>query len=807
MFTRFAGAIVRYRRAVLAAGVVVLIACFAYGGKVSTKLNNGGFNDPNAPSTTAENVLQSQFHTGDPNLVFVVTARTGTVNSPAVAAAGRALTARLAAYPDIQGAGSYWSLGDVAPLRSVDGRQALVLATITGNDDQTNTRVAQIDPAFVGTHGPITVTATGQAPVFRQVGDTIRTDLARSEEIAIPITLVLLIFVFGSVVAAAVPLAVGGLAVGGTFAALTLLVSFTKVSIFSLNLTTALGLGLAIDYSLFVVNRFREELAHGREPHAAVVRTMQTAGRTVLFSAATVAASLAALLVFPLYFLRSFAYAGIAVVIVAAAGAVVVLPALLAVLGTKVDSLDLRRWLLGLIGRTPHRAEVGEGFWHRLATFVMRFPVPIATAIIALLLFLGVPFLGVHFGQPDDRVLPTSASTRAAADDMRANFTSGEANAFSVVAPAAGNPSVLPVHVAPGHHPLSAAAARAAAGALADNAVGHHVQAQITAYAEALSLIPEVARVDAYTGSFIDGHQVVPESPESIGRFSQPGAAPGATIGAGTWLSVVPVGTLEAQSPAGEHLIHEVRDLASPWKVYVGGGSAQLVDSKTAIFAKVPWALGIIALVTFVTLFLMFGSILVPIKAVVLNLLSLTATFGAMVWIFQEGHGSGLLHFTATGTLDTTTPILMFCIAFGLSMDYEVFLLSRIKEEHDRGADTTSSVAIGLERTGRIVTAAAALLAIVFLSFATSEVTFIKLFGLGLTLAVLMDATLIRGTLVPAFMRLAGNANWWAPGPLRRVYQRFGISESDESDAGDLPVAHDEGDMAADPSREPVGAR
>jgi len=434
----------------------------------------------------------------------------------------------------------------------------------------------------------------------------------------------------------------------------------------------------------------------------------------------------------------------------------VVLPALLAVLGPRVDALDVRKAILHRFGREPHTPEVGEGFWHRLATTVMRRPVPIAAAIVAVLLILGAPFLGVRFGEPDARVLPASASTRAASDVLTADFTSGEANALSVVAAHGGG------------------------------------DAAVTAYAESLSGVPEVARVDALTGSFAQGTQVAPASPVSRARFSNP---------SGTWLSVVPVSSLQPQSPAGEHLVREVRAVAAPWPVLVTGSSAQLVDSKAAIFSRVPWALGIIALVTFVTLFLMFGSLLVPAKAVVLNLLSLTATFGAMVWVFQKGHGAGLLHFTATGTLDTTTPILMFCIAFGLSMDYEVFLLSRIKEEHDRGANTQSSVAVGLERTGRLVTAAAALLAIVFIAFATSHVTFIKLFGLGLTLAVLMDATLIRGTLVPAFMRLAGNANWWAPGPLRRFYDRFGISEE--------PVEHDGGEMAVLEHRQPAssGAR
>jgi len=734
MLRRFATAVVRRRRTVLVGALLALVAAFAYGGKVANRLNNGGFADPNAPSTRANTLLDQQFHTGSPNLVLLVTARQGTVDGPAVAAEGRALTDQLAHTAGVDGAASYWSLGDVAPLRSGNGREALVLARLTGSDDQVNVRVHQIEPGLVGRHGPVDVAVTGQAAVFRQIGDTIRADLARAEAIAVPITLILLIFVFGSVVAASLPLLVGGLAVGGTFAALTALTHLTKVSIFSLNLTTALGLGLAIDYSLFVVNRFREELRRGLAPDDAVVRTVETAGRTVLFSAATVAVSLAALLVFPMYFLRSFAYAGIAVVSVAAAGAVLVLPALLAALGRRVDSLDVRKAILHRFGREVHRAEVGEGFWHRLATAVMRRPLPIAAAIIALLLVLGTPFLGVHFGQPDDRVLPASATTRAAADVLRTDFRSGETNALSVVAAHGGG------------------------------------SAAIASYASALSRVPEVARVDALTGSYADGALVAPATAATAGRFANP---------TGTWLSVVPVGTLEAQSPAGEHLVHEVRAVASPWPVLVTGSSAQLVDSKTAIFAKVPWALGIVALVTFVTLFLMFGSLLVPTKAVILNLLSLTATFGAMVWVFQSGHGAGLLHFTATGTLDTTTPILMFCIAFGLSMDYEVFLLSRIKEEHDRGADTVTSVAVGLERTGRIVTAAAALLAIVFISFATSHVTFIKLFGLGLTLAVLMDATLIRGALVPAFMRLAGNANWWAPAPLRRLYDRFGISEHD----------------------------
>jgi RND superfamily putative drug exporter len=289
-----------------------------------------------------------------------------------------------------------------------------------------------------------------------------------------------------------------------------------------------------------------------------------------------------------------------------------------------------------------------------------------------------------------------------------------------------------------------------------------------------------VARVDATTGSYSGGRRVFPPGPTSR-RFA--GAH-------GTWFDVIP--NVEAISPAGETLVKDIRVLPSPFPVLVGGSSAELVDSKHSIFGRAPIAAGIIALVTFVVLFLLSGSVVVPIKALVLNVLSLSATFGAMVWIFQEGHFAGALGFTPTGFIDTTTPILMFCIAFGLSMDYEVFLLSRIKEEYDVSGDNTRAVALGLERTGRIVTAAAALLAVVFISIATSKITFIKLFGIGLTLAVLADATLIRATLVPAFMRLAGRANWWAPKPLKRLYERIGISEAD-------PPAAPAPDRVADP--------
>jgi putative drug exporter of the RND superfamily len=749
MLTRLGHFSVRHRKAILAGAVLFVVASFAIARGVADRLTSGGFQDPNSESERAAGLLKREFATEYPNVLLLVTAKHGTVDDSSVADAGRRLTDDLAHQHDVRQVASYWSLGGVPPLKSRNGRQALVLGVITGSDDHVNDVIKELSPRFTRDTRRINVGVGGRAEIFRQVGDTIKNDLSRAESIAFPITLVLLVIVFGSLVAAGLPLLVGVLAIAGSFLVLYVVSAITEVSVYSLNLATALGLGLAIDYSLFVVSRFREELRQGLEPHDAVVRTVETAGRTAAGGAFTVAVSLLALSLFPLSFLRSFAYAGVAVALLAGIGAVVVLPALLAVLGRRVDSLRLFRH------REPK--PVGEGAWHRVATTVMRRPLPIATAVILFLLLLGVPFLRLHIGLPDDRVLPPSASTRHVHDEVRANFTSNEAGALEVAAPHLRDPQTK-------------------TGAISE-------------YATALSRLHGVARVDALTGSYVDGRAVpVPEATSR--RF---------VASRGTWLNVVPA--VEPLSAAGEQLTHDVRDAPSPLgRVLVAGQPAQLVDSKHSLFEQMPWAGLWIAVATFVLLFLMFGSVLVPIKALVLNVLSLTATFGAMVWIFQEGHLSGFLDFTATGSLAATMPILMFCVAFGLSMDYEVFLLSRIKEEHDRTGDNKSSVAIGLERTGRIVTAAAVLISVVFVAFATSGVVFMKLFGIGRSLRVLMDAFVIRATLVPAFMVLLGEANWWAPRPLRRLYERFGLSET-----GASSTVADAGGSAATPQpREPV---
>ena len=751
MLARLAHTVIRHRKLVLVGSVLLFVLSGAFGGKVSEELSSGGFDDPASESFQADQALLDTFGTGTPNLVLLFTADAGaSVDDLAMRDAGLALTEELAAEPHLTNVVSYWSLDSAPPLKGVDGDRALVLGRIEGTQDEVNERVEDL-AGYQRDGDGYTVGVSGFAQVFKEVGTTIEDDLVRAETIALPITLILLLLVFGSVVSASLPLAIGALSVVGTLAVLRLINLVTEVSIFSLNLTTAMGLGLAIDYSLFVVSRFREELRAGHEPNDAVVRTVRTAGRTVAFSAVTVAASLCALLVFPLSFLRSFAYAGVAVALRAGAFSVVVLPAILAVLGRNVDRLTVLK-------RSTQAND--EGFWHRMAIIVMRRPVAFAVASIAVLLFLGAPFLGIKLSLPDDRVLPEEAQSRQVTDVLREEFSSGEAGSANVVAQGIGDP-----------------AARTA---------------EIDAYAAALAALPGVARVDALTGSYCgEGMAELGCQPGQLVLAGGDGIYPGfasTEAGGSTYLNVVP--DVEPLSPQGEALIADLRATEAPFAVQVTGQSAQLVDTKEALFDKLPLAAAIIALVTFLILFLQFGSVVIPVKAIILNLLSLSATFGAMVGVFQQGNLSGPLDFTATGTLDATTPILMFCVAFGLSMDYEVFLLSRIKEEYDRTGDNQLSVARGLERTGRIVTAAALLIAVVFMAFATSNITFIKLFGIGLTLAVLMDAFLIRGTLVPAFMRMAGEWNWWAPAPLRRLHARIGISEHVDLD-DDPPAARE----------------
>lgn len=726
MLERLARLVVRRHRRVLLATVVVLAAAGTLGAGVASRLAGGGFTDPGSASQLAANALTEHFHAGQPNFVLVVEAGRS-VDSAAVVAAGEQVAADLALQADVTDVRSYWSAGRPPQMRSRDGEDALVTAHLAGSDRLVTSRSRALAKAFSGSRGGLRLAPTGFGVVYAAITDRVQHDLTIAESIAVPVTFVLLVLVFGGLVAALMPLAVGGVAILGTLLVLRILTGFTEVSVYALNLTTGLGLGLGIDYSLFVLTRYREELAGGRPIEDALAAALSSAGRTVLFSSVTVALSLSALLVFPFFYLRSFAYAGMAVVLVAALGAVVVLPALLALLGPRIEALSLFR-------RRP--ADATHGFWQRLAESVMRRPVLAGGAVLALLVLLGLPFLTVRFGLPDDRVLPSSDPVQQASQLLRTSFPGNAVNDIEVVDDT---------------RPIAAPALRA--------------------YAATISRLADVVAVSSLAGVFQGGRLVVP--PELFPAVEQFAAPRGA---AGTWLDVS-IG-VDGYSAAGKRLVAQLRALPAPVPVLVGGASAQLVDTEHAIGASLPLAGAVIAVAMLVVLFLFTGSVVLPVKAIVLTLLSLTATFGAMVFVFQDGHLSALVgHPIVTGTIDTTMPLLMLCVAFGLSMDYEVFLLSRIRESYLQSGDNTASVATGLERTGRLITAAALLVAVVWLAFLTSGVTFIKMMGLGMALAVLVDASLVRAVLVPSFMRLAGRWNWWAPGPLRRWHARHGLGE------------------------------
>ncbi|MFD4234441.1 MMPL family transporter [Streptomyces sp. NPDC058542] len=719
MFERLAELAIRRSRSVLVVAAAALVLMGAVGAGAFGKLLGGGFDDPSSPSSRAAVVIDEKFG-GETNLVLLVGAADGSVDSPAVRQSGQSLVAGLKEEKGLTNVVSYWDTGS-PDLRSEDGREAMVLAHVTGDETRQQENAQQIIDGYTGTQdGGLTVRAGGGAAVGSDLSSQVVDDLILAEAIAIPLTLVLLLFVFGSVVAALLPLVIAVIAIVGSFAQLSLLGSVTDVANTATNLTTALGLGLGIDYALLMVSRFREQLSAGASVDDAVRRTVSTAGRTVAFSAATVAAALGSLLVFPQYFLRSFGFAGVGVVAVAAVSTLFVMPALFAVLGHRVNSGRLP-WVKR--GRVDDRTPL----WGRLARTVMRRPAITALPALAVLLLAASPLLGITFGTPDERVLPEGAESRQVATALRENFDGSEESALHVVI----------------DQPVS--------------------EAPLASYAAGLSGLDGVVRVETGSGSYAGGESTGPGNP-ALGR---PDAQ-----------RITVVSALEAKSEAAQGLVKEVRATDPPAGAspLVGGTDAQLVDSRTSIGDRLPIAAALIVLTTFVLLFLFTGSVVQPLRALVLNIVSLAATLGVMTWIFQDGALSSLLGFTAQ-PMEMSMTVLMFCIAFGLSMDYEVFVTSRIKELHDLGEDNESAVTHGLGRTGRIVSAAALLLAVSFFAFGTAEISFMQMFGLGSGLAILIDAIAVRGVLVPAAMRLLGRSAWYAPGPLRRFHDRFGLSE------------------------------
>ena len=704
MFEWWGRTVVRLRWAVIAAGVVLAVAGATWGAGVFGVLTGGGISDKSSESSHAEQVMNDRFGNQTVDLLVLYSSPTATVDQPEFRdPVGQTLT-KLRQRSDVVGVTSFYDTN--APnMVSTDRHETYAIVQLAGGDDA-DAKVKLMPDLRPALEAPgLTTVVGGNIAFIDEVSKQSQEDIARAESLSIPVLLILLIIIFGGVVAASMPLLVGILAILGAFVATRLLTTVTEISTFAINMITLLGMGLAIDYALFVVSRFREELAAGRDTPEAISRTLATAGRTVMVSAVIIASALASILIFPLVFLRSIALGGIAAVLVAAVAALTVLPATLAALGPRIDKLRIplrRRRAAGTA------AEGHEGVWAKLAHSVMRRPVLYIVGVVVVLAFFATPFLRFQLGGFDERVFPEDSQTRIVSSRIERDFPGGNAAPIQVVV----------------------------TGASAD------------AFAGQIREVPGVT-----------------------------GVAPAAAKGDATLLNVTYTG-----KPTGgdaQDAVREIRKLPAPSgaTVLVGGRTANDVDLLNALNSRLPWMVLILTITTMAVLFLAFGSVVLPIKAVLMSAVSIMASFGVVVWGFQEGHLANLLHFTSTGFTEMSSPVLMLAVLFGLSTDYEVFLLSRIREEWDRTGDNTASVATGLQRTGRIITAAAILLIIVVAGFSTSGISFLKMIGVGMIVAILVDATLVRALLVPATMRLLGHWNWWAPGPLARVYRRYGIRE------------------------------
>jgi RND superfamily putative drug exporter len=715
MFEALGRVIYRRRRLVVAVSLAFVVFAGVWGTGVFSQMTGGGFEDPDSESSRAAEVAVEELGRDSADVVVLYRSDDLTVDDPAFQAA---VTESLAALPQDAIERTTTFYGTEAPqLVSEDRQSTYAVLQLADVDWDVALEEIEADLSAPGLQTQL----GGNAVIDTDINDRVSADIARAEMISLPILAVLLVVIFGSLASAGLPLAIGITAILGAFTALRGFAMFTDVSIFAVNVVTITGLGLAIDYGLFMVSRFREEI--GRQPsvEAALARTMATAGRTVAVSGITVAVSLAGLLIFPQVFLRSMGFGGMSAVLIAMLAALTLLPALLAMLGPKVDALSLRPWLRRVF-RRPVTAPAADhqGAWYRIAHSVMRRPVLYTVVVAGLLIALALPFTRVQFGGIDVRVLPADQESRVVTETIERDFPTSAAGPIEAIV-------TLPD------------AADSPAGGTA-----------LQSYVDAVADVPGV-----------DGATV--------------------TGAAGDTARVAVAYDEDPVAKAARDLVDDIRDVPAPEgaQVLVGGQSAVFADLLQSLGALLPWMALMVVATTFVLLFLAFGSIVLPIKALVMNVLSLGASFGALVWIFQEGHLSGFLNFTPTGFVEATQPILVLAIVFGLSMDYEVFLMSRIREQYDLTGDNTAAVATGLQRTGGIITSAALLLLVVIGAFSLSGITFIKMIGVAMLIAIVIDATVVRILLVPATMRLLGRANWYAPGPLRRLYARYGIRESD----------------------------
>jgi RND superfamily putative drug exporter len=697
MFMRLGTFIVGHRKSVLITYIIAILIAGGIGSLSFSRLDAGGYSDLNSESAKAANYITDTFKVQDPVAILVVDAGTRSVDDPAVVAEAASLEKEVAATKGIKRTLSYWSAGAAPSLRATDGKAAFlfIYADIENYDFDGYGAVGKIVAEnFDGEYKSLEVYAGGGAVVTNAINSKIKTDLLLAEGIAIPLTFILLAFVFGALVASAMPLVVGVGAILGSFFFTYLLTLATDVSTFALNLITGLGLGLGIDYALLIVNRFREEMHNGKSVEESAIITVGTAGKTVFYSGLAVMVTLSALLLFPLNFLKSFGYAGVIVTLFAIFGALIPLPALLAILGKRVDKGVIRKG-----GLTPKE----DGRWASTARLVMARPIPVVIASLAILIVMALPIANIAFAQVDSRVLPESNRAAVSSAVLNDRFESFEGSPIEVILPD---------------------------GAGREDSLNSFLT----------------------TAKTVDGITRVSEL-EYVGKDIRVQVIPGTS----------------SRSQDAERLIKELRALEKPDGLLIGGAAADFTDSQGGIARTLPWALGWIGITVFILIFVFTGSIILPIKAVILNGLSLVATLGVITWIFIEGNLKWLVgDFTVTGTLDTGSVILVAVVVFGLSMDYELFLLSRIREEHLLGKSNVEAVATGLQRSARIITAAALLLAVVFAAFISSGVTSIKMLGFGVAFAVLLDATLVRALLVPALMRLFGERNWWAPKSLRR---------------------------------------
>ena len=694
MFNKLGSLIVAKSKLIFAIYLIAVILAGGIGSAVFGKLDSGGYSDPKSDSAKAFTYLTDVFKVKDPAVVLVVETKDGITNPIAIASATK-LENQVKTESGVDSTLSYWSAGGAPSLKSTDGKSAFLFIFSDDVDwDNVQSLGKNIQAKYDGKFEDLTVYASGTGVFAHAINTKISEDLKLSESISIPLTFILLVFVFGGLVASAMPLLVGVSAILASFLVIYLLTFVTGVSIFALNLITGLGLGLGIDYALLIVNRFREELHAGRSVDESIKRTVNTAGKTVFYSGLTIVITLAALVLFPQMFLKSFGYAGVTVVVMAVLGALVALPALLAILGTRIDKLVVRKSSI-----TPKE----DGRWAQTARFVMRRPVAVVMLSLIVLTVLAAPIKNIVFSQVDSRVLPASNSAALASKIISDRFPGQEGNPIEIIVPN-----------------------------------GATMGTQINQYTNEIAQVPGIVRIG---DSQVSGNDV----------------------------RVTAIHSMGPRTPAAEVLIKDIRKIRAPEGTLIGGVAADYADTQIGIAKTMPWALLWIAIGVLILLFVFTGSIILPIKAIILNILSLGATLGVITWIFVDGHLKWLVgDFTVTGSVDTGSIILVAVVAFGLSMDYEVFLLSRIKEEHDAGRSNVESVATGLQRSARIITAAAGLLAIVFASFMLSGVTSIKMLGFGVAFAILLDASLVRALLVPALMRLFGERNWWAPKAMKR---------------------------------------